>query len=95
MADNSNRTTNFGPRVSFRTTKSDSGPVHVEIPSGATFELGNLHFLMSGATSASLTSLTLPDQCLSIGSVSVTSATIYFRSGVTIYEWDAQAAGVL
>lgn len=90
------RTTNFGPRVSFTTTLADSGPVHVQVPSGATLEVADVAGIkMSGATTASFTSLTLPDGHLSIGSVSATSATIYFRSGVTIYQFDAQAAGVL
>ena len=93
---NSNRTTKFGPRVSFTTTKSDAGPVHVEIPSDGTLEVAaETGIKMSGATSASMTSLLLPDGHLSIGSVSVTSATIYYRSGNTIYEFDAQASGVL
>lgn len=96
MADNSNRTTNFGPRVSFTTTKSDSGPVHLVVPSDGTLEVAGIQGIkMSGATSASLDSTTLPDGFLSIGSVSVTSATIYFRSGNTTYQFDAQAAGVL
>ena len=93
---NSGRTTNFGPRVSFTTTRSDPGPVHVAFPSGGTVEFADVAGIkMSGATSASMTSLILPDGHLSIGSVSATSATIYFRSGVTIYEFDAQASGVL
>lgn len=50
---------------------------------------------LSKQTTASYTSLTLADGEMSIGSVSVASATIYFRSGVTIYEFDAQASGVL
>lgn len=50
---------------------------------------------LSKQTTASYTSLTLADGELSIGSVSVTSATIYFRSGATTYEFDAQAATIL
>lgn len=93
----STRTTYFGPRVSLRTTQSDvNADIHFQVPSNATFEIANEHGIkMSGATTASFTSLTLPDQHLSIGSVSATSATIYFRSGVTIYQFDAQAASVL
>lgn len=92
----SQKTTYFGPLVSYRTSKSHAGPVHVEIPSHGTLEVAaETGIRMSGATSASMTSLLLPDGHLSIGSVSVTSATIYFRSGNTIYEFDAQASGVL
>lgn len=96
MPTNSRRTTTFGPRVSFGTTKADSGPVHVEIPSSGTLEVAaETGIKWSGATSASHTSLTLPDGHLSIGSVSATSATIYFRSGATTYQFDAQASGIL
>lgn len=133
MPDNSNRTSNLGPRVSHTTTKAYNGPGHYLLPSWMTTEFDSANNFMdgtmtvrsgggltaasggavtvasgatlniqgvaginfSGATSASLTSLTLPDGYLSIGSVSVASATIYFRSGNTIYEFDAQASGVL
>ena len=116
-------TTNF-TRISLRTTLADTGPMHLEVPSGATLEGAGTNTFSgavtasstfassgvatftsnldaSGATflidqqTASHTSLTLADGEMSVGSVSVTSATIYFRSGVTIYEFDAQAAGVL
>ena len=50
---------------------------------------------LSKQTTASYTSLTLADGEMSIGSVSVASATIYFRSGNTTYEFDAQASTVL
>ena len=38
MADNSNRTSFAGPRVSHRTTKSYNGPGHYVVPSWMTFE---------------------------------------------------------
>jgi len=50
---------------------------------------------LSKQTTASYTSLTLSDGEFSVGSVSVGSATIYFRSGVTTYEFVADAATVL
>ncbi len=120
MPNNSNRTTNFGPRVSFTTTKADAGPVHVHVPSHGTLEaegtvtvsgaatfsdtltstatidqsaLGSV--FLSKQTTASYDSTTLADGELSIGSVSVGSATIYFRSGVTTYEFIADAATLL
>jgi hypothetical protein len=64
------KTTNFGPIVSLQTSKADPR-------SNTTLTIDALSGVQwSGATSASLTSLTLPDGHLSIGSVSVTSATI-------------------
>ena len=39
MADNSNRTSNHGPRVSHRTTQSYNGPGHYLVPSWMTFEV--------------------------------------------------------
>lgn len=45
---NSTRTTNFGPRVSFTTSKSDAGPVHVAIPSAGTFGVDGQAIVRSG-----------------------------------------------
>jgi hypothetical protein len=78
------------------TTITSAGPMAV---SGVLTSTGTINaqggVFLSRATTASLTSATLADGELSIGSVSVTSATIYFRSGATTYEFDAQAATVL
>ena len=42
MADNSNRTSNLGPRVSHVTTKAYNGPGHYLVPSWMTFEVDGL-----------------------------------------------------
>jgi len=51
--------------------------------------------LLSRATSASLTSATLADGEFAIGSVSVTSMVLNFRSGATTYTIIADAGSVL
>lgn len=45
---NSNRTSNFGPRVSFTTRKSDAGPVHVHVPSHGTLGISGQAIVNSG-----------------------------------------------
>jgi hypothetical protein len=45
---NSNRTSRFGPRVSFSTTKSDPGPVHVQVPSTATLGIDGQAIVRTG-----------------------------------------------
>lgn len=93
---NSQRTTNFGPIVSLATSKADARAPHLFLDSNSTLEVAAVTGIaFSGATSASITSAILPDGHLSIGSVSATSATLYFRSGATTYQWDAAAASVL
>lgn len=53
---NSNRTTKFGPRVSFTTTKSDSGPINVHVPSTATLSVdGSLKVSGEGVYSSTAT----------------------------------------
>lgn len=55
MPNNSNRTTNFGPRVSFTTTKADSGPVHVYGDSNSTFQWdGPVQFGANGSQIAGI-----------------------------------------
>ena len=46
---NSERTTYFGPWVSFSTTKSNTNPIHVEFPSSATVTLAGQSTFSSGA----------------------------------------------
>ena len=50
---------------------------------------------LSKSTTASLTSVTLVDGEMAIGAISATSATIYFRSGVTTYRFIAPVAGAV
>ena len=93
---NSNRTTDFGPRVSFATTKSDPGPVHVEIPSGATFTVPAVAGLsFSDVTTASPTSTFIPDGFLSIVSHSGNSIVIAIRSGATTYSFTNGSGAVV
>lgn len=62
----------------------------------STLDVSNLAArLMSKQTTASYTSLTLADGEFTIGTVSVTSARLVFRSGVTTYEWWADRATLL
>lgn len=96
----STRTTYFGPRVSFRTSLSDAGPVHVRGDSSSTFEWDGKVDLSGGntysrQTTASYASTTLNDGEFAVGDVSVTSAVLYFRSGVTTYQFIADAGSVL
>ena len=51
--------------------------------------------LLSKQTTASFTSLTLVDGEFAVGALSVTSCVLYFRSGVTIYRFIADAAAVI
>jgi len=93
---NSLRTTNFGPRVSFTTTKSDAGPVHVNFPSGGTVAFADVAPIkFSGITTASPTSTFIPDGFLSIVSHSANSMVIAIRSGATTYRWTNDAGSVL
>ena len=87
----SNRTTNFGPRVSFTTTAADAGPVHVYVPSTGTLEAAGRLVksgteIASNLTTASLTSLTLADGEIRLGGHSGNNVKIWFRSGVTTYQ---------
>ncbi len=50
---------------------------------------------LSKQTTASYTSLTLADGEFTVGAVSVTSAVLYFRSGVTTYRFIADAGAVI
>ena len=103
MADNSGRTTYLGPRVSFRTSASDAGPVHIHVPSTATFEAdGRVNFqaatLLSKATTASVTSLVVGDGELMITDVAVganAAAVLAFRSGNTTYRWSSTTATIV
>lgn len=96
MADNSGRTTFLGPRVSFRTSKSDAGPVHVQIPSTATLDLAGVSAVkFSNITTASPTSVFVQDGFLSIVSHSGNSIVIAIRSGATTYRFTNDAGGVL
>ena len=101
----SNLTSNFGPRVSFTTTKSDAGPIHVFVPSTGTFTAagdaafsGKASFdydaIRSGSTTASLVTATMADQQLSIASVDGLAAYLTWRSGNTVYEWVSTSTSV-
>lgn len=93
---NSNRTTNFGPRVSFTTTKADAGPVHVRFPSAGTVDFAAVAPIkFSGITTASPTSTFIPDGFLSIVSHSANSIVIAIRSGATTYRFTNDAGSVL
>lgn len=93
---NTGRTTNFGPRVSFTTTKSDPGPIHLHHPSTGTVEFaGVAPIKFSGVTTASPTSVFIPDGFFSIVSHSANSIVLAFRSGATIYRFTNDAGGVL
>jgi hypothetical protein len=94
------KTTNFGPIVSLQTSKADPRAPHLYLDSNTTLTAsGTLNtqsgVFLSRATTASLTSATLADGELSIGSVSITSAVLYFRSGVTTYQFAALDSAVL
>lgn len=109
MADNSTRTTYFGPVVSFRTEKGHASSfVHVHVPSSGTLEVdallksdGTLDITpvagikFSGITTASPTSTFIPDGFLSIVSHSGNSLVIAIRSGATTYRFTNDAGGVL
>ena len=96
MADNSGRTTFLGPRVSLRTSKSDAGPIHMHVPSGATLEVPAVGSIkLSGITTASPTSTFIPDGVLSIVSHSGNSIVIAIRSGATTYRFTNDAGSVL
>lgn len=93
---NSNRTTNFGPRVSYSTTKGDAGPVHVLFPSAGTVEFANVAAAkFSDITTASPTSTFIPDGFLSVVSHSANSIVLALRSGATTYVFTNDAGGVL
>lgn len=93
---NSGRTTNFGPKVSFTTTKSDAGPVVVTFPSGGTVEFADVAAMkFSAITTASPTSTFIPDGFFSIVSHSANSMVLAIRSGATTYRWTNDAGGVL
>lgn len=93
---NSGKTTNFGPRVSFTTTKADPGPVHVAFPSNGTVDFESVAAAkFSNITTASPTSTFIPDGFLSIVSHSGNSLVIAIRSGATTYRFTNDAGSVL
>jgi hypothetical protein len=93
---NSLRTTNFGPRVSFTTSKSDPAPVHVLFPSHGTVNLANVQAMkFSNITTASPTSVFIADGFFSVVSHSANSMVLAIRSGATMYRWTNDAGGVL
>lgn len=68
----STQTTYFGPRVSFRTTLADPGPVHVHLDSNSTFEV--------------LGSMTLPGLATGFtAAVSGNTASLSFSTGGVTY----------
>ena len=115
MPDNSGRTTNFGPKVSFTTTKASGAvPIHVLVPSAGTLEVDGQSIFdglvtsnntlaiapvaglkFSTITTASPTSVFIPDGFLSIVSHSANSIVIAIRSGATTYRFTNDAGGVL
>ena len=90
------RTTYLGPRLSFRTTLADAGPVHVQYPSGATLDLADVAPIkFSNITTASPVSTFIPDGHLSIVSHSGNSIVLAIRSGATTYRFTNDAGSVL
>lgn len=101
---NSERTTYFGPWVSFSTTKSNTNPIHVAFPSSATatFADGSIIDLadvdpikFSNITTDSESSTFIADGHLSIVSHSANSMVIAIRSGATTYVWTNDAGAVV
>lgn len=93
---NSRKTTVFGPRVSFGTTKSDAGPVHVQFPSAGTVDFAAVAAMkFSAITTASPTSTFIPDGFLSVVSHSGNSIVLAIRSGATTYRFTNAAGSVL
>lgn len=95
----SQRTTYFGPRVSFRTTLADAGPVHVYGDSSSTLEWdGIVNFqsasLRPSAETVSASSTVLDDGEFAVTSVSDSSCVLAFRSGVTTYTFIADTGAV-
>lgn len=84
----SNRTTNFGPFVSFRSTARNPDAPRVELT-------GVAPLVFSGITTASPTSTIIPDGHLAIVSHSANSMVIAIRSGATMYEFANLRGGVL
>ena len=78
MADNSNRTSNLGPRVSHVTTKAfTAGPGHYLIPSWMTFEADgpvNLDGLVTSTSGLSTSRLTVSGAANVSGTFSATGA---------------------
>ena len=92
----STKTTYFGPRVSFRTSASDAGPVHVRLDSASTLEFAAVAPVkFSNITTASPVSTFIPDGFLSIVSHSGNSIVIAIRSGATTYRFTNDAGSVL
>lgn len=87
------RTTTFGPVVSLSTVLADQTAPHLYLDSNTSLTVDGT--LRSRQTSASLTSLTLADGEFAVGAVSVSSAVLYFRSGVTTYRFIADAGAVI
>lgn len=85
---NSARTTNFGPFVSFTSTKQNTSNPRVNFDGVAPIKF-------SGITTASPTSTFIPDGFLSIVSHSGNSMVIAIRSGATTYRWTNAAGSVL
>lgn len=78
----SDRTTFFGPRVSFRTNLADPGPVHVQIPSGGTFTVAG-QLVNTGQTNSSSTN-TQTGYNVFTGNVNATSTSTVTLAGHTV-----------